>query len=118
MTHRAFSFSIGDQTAVLVAVALVAPTARYAGIHTIGAAGRAVTRVASSEQWRAMDAELNPTPSGLIEPGSLLRRLILGGEERSLEVRFIQWADLAVPESGQIAAELDAHLRALARAAG
>ena len=119
MIHRAFSFSISDGTLKGhgVAVAVVAPTARYASLHTIGEAECLAPRFATPPEWRDVDAELNPPPTAPAEFGSPLRHLILGGAERSLCVTFVRWDDIEIESPEQIRGTLDAHLRALAAVA-
>ena len=116
MRHRAFSFSIsdGNQVGQLVAVAVVAPTARYASLHTIGGAERTARRFATPAEWRDADAELNPPPAGLVEQGSVLRRIVLGGDEQSLRVTFLRWDDIEIGSPEEAGAALDAHLRVMA----
>lgn len=117
MTHRAFSFTIDDpHEAGHVGLALVSPTARYACIHTVGGPERMARRHATPAEWRDVDAELNPPTEGTLYPGSLLRRIILGGEERSLRVTFVKYDDLEIASTAEVSGALDRHLREMAGA--
>jgi hypothetical protein len=92
----------------LVGAAVVAPTVRYCSVRALGAE-RLDRRFATPQDWRAIETELVSLPSGPLSSQSVLARVVAG---RDLDVQYFVTEYLAELAPADVAAVLDARLRA------